>query len=318
LPQRRLHDYFLLAATVACDLIGREARRFEPVVEHRPRSLPDLPDLDAAVRWLTTERPTLLAVAADSGDWQLACALRAYFENGGHFADWRATHEAALHGNGSDRGRALIQFNLGALAMWTDRPAEGLDHFRSALAYSADDHQSRAAILTSQGMLAHQLFHDEEAAGYLREALSIDHDYPRITALGWNNLGLVEGRLGLRTQALEHHRRALALARQIDSPAAERGILLGLGETSLRLGVDAEAPFRLALELARSARFRMQEALALDGLAHATGDPQFWQQALEIFTELAAPRSALTRAHLDSPGTECCDLCRPVPGLVRT
>jgi tetratricopeptide (TPR) repeat protein len=162
-------------------------------------------------------------------------------------------------------------------------------------------------------MLAHLLHRDVEAAGYLRQALAIDHDGPRIRALGWNNLGLAEGRLGLREAALEHHRRALALARQIGSPTAERAILLGLGETSLRLGLPAVQPFRQARELARTGRFRIQEALALDGLAHATGDPAFWHQALTIFAELGVAQADLVRKHLDHPGVPCCDLCRATP-----
>jgi tetratricopeptide (TPR) repeat protein len=204
----------------------------------------------------------------------------------------------------------LIEVNLGGLAMWTDRPADGIEHFQRALARNGDDPGFRATALTNQGMLAHQLHRDAEAAMYLREALAISHDNPRITAMGWNNLALTEGRLGQRREALEHHRYALDLARRIGSASAERGILLGLGETSLRLGVDAEEPFRRTLELARAGRFRMQEALALDGLAHATGDPAYWHAALAILAELGVARADLVRRHLDNPGAVSCDLCR--------
>jgi tetratricopeptide (TPR) repeat protein len=310
-PRARLHDYYLAATTVATDLLGREGRRFEPALIHPPRYLPHLADLDAALAWLTAEHETLVAVALATEGWQLAGALRVYFEYRGHFADWRATHEKALRDAGSDPLAAtLIEFNLGALAMWTDRPADGIEHFRRALTLNVDDPGFRAAALTNQGMLAHQLHRDAEAATYLREALALTHDNLRITALGWNNLALTEGRLGQRREALEHHRLALDLARRIGSAAAERGILLGLGETSLRLGVSAEEPFRQTLELARAGRFRMQEALALDGLAHATGDPAYWHAALAILAELGVPRADLVRRHLENPEAACCDLCR--------
>jgi DNA-binding SARP family transcriptional activator len=310
-PRARLHDYYLAAATAATDLIGRDARRFAPTLAHPPRHLPHVADVDAALAWLAAEHATLLAVAAATDDWQLACVLRVFFEYRGHFADWRATHEKALRDAGSDPlGTTLIEFSMGALAMWTDRPADGIEHFRRALARNADDPQLRAATLTNQGMLAHQLHRDSEAAAYLRQALAIQHDNPLVTAMGWNNLALTEGRLGQRREALEHHRLALALARRIGSAAVERGILLGLGETSLRLGVSAEDPFRRTLELARAGRFRMQEALALDGLAHATGDPAYWHAALAIFAELGVPRADLVRQHLDNPDAACCDLCR--------
>lgn len=131
----------------------------------------------------------------------------------------------------------------------------------------------------------------------------------RLTALAWDNLGLTEGRFGRRQEALRLHRRALALARRAGSRAAERAILLGIGETSLRLGLPAANPFRRALRLARDGHFRMQEALALDGLAHATGDPAYWLQALDIFADLGVDRADLVRRHLAAPGVPACDLC---------
>lgn len=310
-PPGRLHDYYLAVTITAGDLFGREARRFDPTLEHPPQHPPQFADLDAALNWMVAEHSTLLAVAAASDGWQLACALRAYFEHRGHFADWRTTHLKALRCNEYDLlGSTLLRFSLGALAMWTDRPAEGMGHFRRVLAGNAGDQPLRAAALTSLGMLAHQLHRDVEAAGFLREALAIDHDSLRLTAMGWNNLGLTEGRLGRPRDALRHHRQALALARRTGSSTAERGILLGLGETSLRLGLPAEEPFRRALELARTGRFRMQEGLALDGLAHATGETAYWYEALAIFTELGVPRARLVGRHLADPGVACCDLCR--------
>ena len=57
--------------------------------------------------------------------------LRPYFELQGHFADWRATHERALRLAPPTRpAQALLLFNLGGLAMWTGRLAEGIDHLR--------------------------------------------------------------------------------------------------------------------------------------------------------------------------------------------
>jgi tetratricopeptide (TPR) repeat protein len=318
-PLAPLRDYYLAAAGAATDRIGADARRFHPVRTSAAAHLPPLPDLDAALSWLDSERATLVSLATTDDDWQLACVLRVYFEHQGHFADWRATHEHALRAaHGDPLATTLIRFNLGACAMWTGRLDEGLDHFQRSLATETDDPQLRATALTSMGMLAHLLHRDIEAAGYLRRALEITHDNPRTTALGLNNLGLTEGRLGQRDAALDHHRRALALARQAGSTAAERAVLLGLGETSLRLGLPAEIPFRQARDLARRGRFRMQEALALDGLAHATGDRRAWREALAIFTDLGVERAALVRAHLDNPGMPACDLCRVTPPVAVT
>jgi DNA-binding SARP family transcriptional activator len=306
----RLHDYYLAAATTAGDLISREARRFEPTVAHPPAQLPPLTDVDDALAWFVAEEATLLAVAEAGGGWQLPCVLRAFFEHRGHFAGWRATHEVGLRAaRGDPRGTALLRFNLGALAMWTERHEEGIEQFQLAVAAGVGDHELEATALTNMGMLAHLLVRDVEAVGYVRRALAIEHNNLRTRALGWNNLALAEGRLGERRRALAHHQQALTLARQIGSPTAERGILLGLGETSLRYGLPAAESFRRALALARTGRFRMQEALALDGLAHATADPRYWREALVIFHELGVPRADAVRRHLAEPDARACDLC---------
>jgi hypothetical protein len=92
-------------------------------------------------------------------------------------------------------------------------------------------------------------------------------------------------------------------------------VLLGLGETSLRIGRPAGREFRQALRLAREARYPMHEALALDGLAHATGDPTHWRAALPIFTELGVAQADLVRRHLADPGGHWCDLCPATAGM---
>jgi tetratricopeptide (TPR) repeat protein len=145
--------------------------------------------------------------------------------------------------------------------------------------------------------------------GALRRALAIDHSNDRTKAFGWNNLALTEGRQGRAEAALAHHGQALAIARQMASPSAVRTVLLGLGETSLRIGRPAEDEFRQALRLAREARYPMHEALALDGLAHATGDPAYWRQALAIFADLGVAQADLVRQHLADPAGRWCDLC---------
>jgi len=313
-PRARLHDYYLAAATAATDLINRESRRFEPTLTHPSQRLPPLADLDAARSWLAAERAALVAVATVTDGWQLACVLRAFFEFEGHFVDWQTTHERALrYAAGDPLGTTLIHFNLGALAMWTGRLADSMAHFHQALdCHEGLGHgQLEAVALTSLGMLAHLRHQDVEATGYLRRALAIEHGGLHTEALVWNNLGLAEGRLGERG-ALDHHLRALALARRVGSRTAERTTLLGLGETSLRLGFPAAEAFQEAYELARAGRFRMQEALALDGLAHATGDSRFWRQALNIYADLGVSRADVVRAHLENPGAARCDLCRAV------
>jgi tetratricopeptide (TPR) repeat protein len=313
LPLARLRDFYLVTATVATDVISPEGRRFEPVAELPPAHVPVIDGLDGALAWLAAEHDALLAFAAGPHGWQLALVLRAYFEHGGHFGQWRDTHERALRETKDNpRATALLEFNLAAVAMWTDRPADGMAHLRRASAVAApSDLSLRATILSNLGMLAHQQFRDVEGAEYLRASLAVEHGNPRITALAVNNLALTEGRLGEPERAMAHHREALALARSTGLPTAERAVLLGMGETALRLGLVAEArtAFRAAVESARAGRFRIQEALALDGLAHATGDPAHWRAALAILRDLGVPRAETVASHLAAPGEPCCELC---------
>jgi len=305
-PRQRLHDYYLAAAVRATDVISREVRRFEPRLVRPPACLPELVGLDGALAWLETEHRTLVEVTETTDDWQLACVLRTYFELQGHFADWRTTHERLLPTT-DPYGQALVRFNLGGLCMWTGRLADGMAHLRHVL--GTGDPQLEATTLTSLGMLAHLLHRDAEASGYLRRALAIDHPNDRTKAFGWNNLALTEGRQGRAEAALQHHRRALAIARRLPSPSAVRTVLLGLGETSLRIGRPAEDDFRQALRLAREARYPMHEALALDGLAHATGELGYWREALAIFTDLGVAQADLVSRHLADPAGRWCDLC---------
>ncbi|HEY7101282.1 MAG TPA: BTAD domain-containing putative transcriptional regulator [Mycobacteriales bacterium] len=305
-PRQQLHDYYLAAAVRATDVISREVRRFEPRLVRPPAHLPVPVGLDGALAWLETEHRTLVEVTETTDDWQLACTLRTYFELQGHFADWRATHERLLPTT-DPYGQALVRFNLGGLCMWTGRLADGMAHLRHVL--GTGDPQLEATTLTSLGMLAHLLHRDAEASGYLRRALAIDHDNDRTKAFGWNNLALTEGRQGRAEAALQHHRRALAIARRLHSPSAVRTVLLGLGETSLRIGRPAADDFRQALRLARDARYPMHEALALDGLAHATGELAHWREALAIFTDLGVAQADLVRRHLADPAGRWCDLC---------
>lgn len=315
--RQRLHDYYLTMTTAATDMIDPGLRWFEPAVSHPPEQRPDLPDRAAAWAWLTAECQTLLALCETSGDWQLAAALRAYFERTGRFGDWRRTHERALQDlPDADRpGAAILQHGLGSVEGWSGRPEQAIAHFHEALTASRGDPRLTGATLNSLGMVLHLAGRDTEAEGFLREALAIEGRSPRLTALTLGNLGLVSARLGRHDAALDLHGEAVALARECDAPLVECAAHLGLGETLLRIGAPDPEPFEQALAIARAYEFGIQEAIALDGLAHVTGDPEHWWQALDIFARLGVAQAELVRAHLADPTGAPCDLCR-APSLV--
>lgn len=310
--RQRLYDYYLAMTAAATDEIDRGLRRFEPAVSHPPEHRPDLPDKVAAWAWLTAEYRTLLALCETSDDWQLAAALRGHFERTGQFGDWRRTHEQALEnlGDSDHLGAAILHHSLGSVDGWSGRPEQGIAHFHEALTASRGDPRLAGGALNSLGMALHLAGRDAEAEGFLREALAIEGRSPRLTSLALGNLGLVSARLGRPDAALDLHREAIALAQQCAAPLVECAAELGLGETLLRIGEPDPGPFEHALALARAYGFGIQEAIALDGLAHVTGDPEHWWQALGIFARLGVAQAELVRAHLADPAGAHCDLCR--------
>lgn len=326
--RRRLHGYYLTTATAAMDVIDRALRWFDPVVADPPEHRPDLPDRDAAWAWLAAEYRTLLAVCETGRDWQPAAVLRGYFERTGQFGDWRRTHERALarlldaeqlgadgdtdtDGDHLDRlGVAILHHSLGSVEGWSGRPEQAIAHFHEALAAGRGDPTLAGPTLNALGMALHLAGRDREAEGFLHEALAIDGRSTRLTSLTLGNLGLVNARLGRRDAALDLHHEAIALARRAEAPMVESAAELGLGETLLRLGEPDPGPFERALALARGIEHGIQEAIALDGLAHVTGEPEHWWQALGIFARLGVAQAELVRVHLADPGGAHCDLCR--------
>jgi tetratricopeptide (TPR) repeat protein len=197
---------------------------------------------------------------------------------------------------------------------WSGRPEQAIAHFREALTAGRGDPRLSGPTLNSLGMALHLAGRDTEAEGFLNEALASDGPSPRLTALTLGNLGLVNARLGRRAEALDLHHEAIALARRSAAPMVESSAELGLGETLLRIGEPDPAPFEHALALARTIEHGIQEAIALDGLAHVTGDAEHWWRALAIFARLGVAQAELVRAHLADPTGVHCDLCRaPVP-----
>lgn len=313
--RQRLYDYYLTMTSAATDLIDRAMRWFEPAVSHPPEHRPDLPDRAAAWAWLTAEYRTLLALCETSRDWQLAAVLRACFERTGQFGDWRRIQERALRSlRATDHlGAAVLHHSLGSLEGWSGRPEQGIAHFHEALTAGRGNPGLTGGALNSLGMVLHLAGRDAEAEGFLREALTIEPRSPRLTALTLGNLGLVSARLGRRDAALDLHREALALARECAVPLVECAAELGLGETLLRIGEPDPRPFEDALVLARENELGVQEAIALDGLAHVTGELEHWWQALDIFARLGVAQAELVRAHLADPTGAHCDLCRAPP-----
>jgi DNA-binding SARP family transcriptional activator/tetratricopeptide (TPR) repeat protein len=306
---RRLRDYYLAAAVAATDHLNRNLRRFEPSIEHAPAVLPDVDDIDAALRWLEVEHTTLVTVALTDDGWQLTAVLRTFLEQRGYFADWRTTHVRALAATTDRLGLAVLHANLGALEAWSGAHQPAMDHFAAVLALAPDHPALTAAIHNSMAMRCHLAGDDRAAVEHARLALAVDGANDRLRAGAWCNLALASARLGEHDDALRWHHRAVELAERGGEPTVRVHTYLGLGETLLRLGSPAAVWFERSLELSRHQGTRIQEAIALDGLAHVTGDLDAWRAAAVIFDELGLAQAELVRRHLADPDGWWCDLC---------
>lgn len=308
--ESRLRDYYLTAVAVAVDQLNPTLRRFQPVVHRPPVTLPALHDRESSIGWLRREHRTLLRLAGTGDDWQLACLLRVYFEVCGHFGDWLSTHQHARAVVGDDRSAAgYLALNLGGLATWQNDPDTAIAEYLCAADLLADQPALVAGACATISMLQHQRLDDPAAVRYARRALSIPEAPPVARALAWCNLGLATARTGRAEVALRMHRRALREADSSGDLSIRCAANLGLGESSLRTDRPAEGAFRTALALAEQQGNRIQTAIALDGLAHATHEATYWQSALDIFTALGVPQAALVRRHLREPERPQCDLC---------
>jgi len=307
--ERRLRDYYLAAAVAATDRLNRYLRRFEPSIEHPPAALPDLGDNDAALRWLEAEHATLVTVALTDDGWQLAAVLRTFLEQRGYFADWRATHARALETTTDRHGLAVLHANFGALEAWSGENRAAMEHFAAVLELSPEHPALTGAIHNAMAMRSHLAGDDHTAVEHARLALDVEGASDQLRAGAWCNLALASARLGKHQDALRWHRRAVELADRCGEPSVRVHTYLGLGETLLRLRRPAADWFERSLDLARHQGTRIQEAIALDGLAHATGDLDAWRAAAAIFDDLGLAQAALVRQHLADPDGRWCDLC---------
>lgn len=306
----RLRDYYLAAVTTAVDHLNPTLRRFRPRLDRPPAVVPALHDRESSLDWLHREHRTLIRLASTGDDWQLACLLRVYFEVRGHFGDWLSTHRYARSVVGEDRaGQGYLALNLGGLAAWQSDPDTAIREYQAAAELLTDQPALAAGAYATIAMLQHQRFDDRAAIVYARRALSIPEASPVARALAWCNLGLATARTGGAAVAMTMHRRALREAEDSGDLSTRCAANLGLGESSLRLGRLAAGPFRTALALAEQQSNRIQQAIALDGLAHATHEASYWQSALNIYTSLGVPQADLVRRHLSEPDRPQCDLC---------
>ncbi len=251
-----------------------------------------LPDHAAALTWLDTHHPHLLAAQRTAAAhhrhqtvWHLAWTLYTFQRRRGHRHD--------------------------ALAVW-----------RTAVE-AAERLPDPVARIRSHRLLgdAHaDLGQHERAIGHLHRALELaeHHHDPLEQALTHHILAPVWGRSGDDRRALEHSRRALECYRAVGRPAWVASALNLVGWYAARLGDHdtARDHCRAALALHRRHRYPEGEAATLDSLGyveHLTGHHRravdHYRRALALYRTLG--NAAETATTLDNLGHPLAALGRP-------
>ncbi|MFD0664990.1 tetratricopeptide repeat protein [Thermocatellispora tengchongensis] len=306
---RRLFDFFTYSASAAMDVLFPHEKARRPDIPPGSGALMEFVDEDHALRWLETERATLLAVAARTAQssWAvyailLSTILYRFLDIHGHFDEAVTLHTYAVasarsRGDAVSEGRAL--HNLGTVYQRQGRYQEAVDHLRKALEIilQADQPEVEAFVRSDLGLVLLLLGQYEPALRELGRALRLFEELDDLTGQGQvlNNMGLAFVRQNLLEEALDHMRRSLVLFRGTGDRPRQGYALNDIGAVYQRTGNHVEALdyHSEALAVARETGDKALEAAALNGLGNTNrlfalreSVLEFHEQALRIAEEI--------------------------------
>jgi DNA-binding SARP family transcriptional activator/DNA-binding XRE family transcriptional regulator len=319
--ERRILDHYLHTANAASQVLSPHRDPLDLAVPEPGVTPEDLTDYGAAVAWFTAELPVLLAAVAhgpalglDTHVWQLAWALKSFFDIAGHWQEWVTTHELALDAarrTGDRNGIARTHRNLGRIYSRQARYPEADTHLRRSLELcrELDDPVGQAHALRNIGVLLGRQNQHRPALSYAQQALTLfrtsGHRVGQARVL--NLVGWCHGRLGDYAQAITHCQQALDLMQELGDADGEGSTWDSLGYAHRHLGHHREAltcyERSLRLERERGDLREMAETLELLGDAHLdAGESEAarhaWLQALDLLRQLGHPRAQHVRAKL--------------------
>jgi tetratricopeptide (TPR) repeat protein len=303
----RLFDHYLSAAATAMDVLLPAERHRRPSVPASASPAVPIADVDAARRWLDTERANLVATAAHAPAehaTRMSAVLFRYLDQGSHFRDGLTLHGHALQAarrSGDRAAEALAATNLGVVHWQLGDLSRAMDLARRALGLARElgDKLGEARTLDILGAVAETLGRYEESAEHTRQALDLAQ--AEGDRSGEANLLVSVGncyrRLGRYPEAVEHLERAVELSRELGHHLGESDALDHLGLAHQRLGLHEEAVdcHQRALDRFRELGYRFGEAHALTNLGSAhrllgrtREAAEHHRRALDLFRELGS------------------------------
>jgi tetratricopeptide (TPR) repeat protein len=303
---RRVLDFYTHTAHTADRLLSPHRPPVQldlPAPGAYPQPLPDVP---AALGWLDTEHPVLLAAQRTAAShvwytlvWRLAWALDTFHGRRGHRHDrlavWRGALDAAAYLPGPTP-RILAHRLFGLSYAELGRHEEGIGHLHQALALAEEyhdiDQQARAHRVLA---MAWELRGDNrQAMRHATRSLDLHRttDVPGWEADAFNIVGWYAARSAEYDTARRHCQAALTLYRQHHNPEGEAATLDSLGYIAHHTGHHRQAIryYQQAFTLYRAVGNTSQSADTLDSLGHphiAAGEHEHartaWREALDLY-----------------------------------
>ncbi|PRY44724.1 DNA-binding SARP family transcriptional activator [Umezawaea tangerina] len=304
----RVVDFYLHTAHTADRHLNphRAPIRLDPpATGTHPHPLPDYP---AALAWLGSHHPHLLAAqhtaathARHQTVWHLAWSLNTFHQlRGLHHDDlevWQAAADAAAHLPDSTTHPHILRL-LGRAHSELGQQEQAVTHLHHALDLAA--HQENPAQQAFTHLALAQVWErrrdDRQALDHAHHALDLFRScgQPVGEAIALNTMGWTAARMGDHDTARDHCRAALALHRHHDDPGGEAHTLDSLGFIDHHTGRhhDAIAHYQQALTLFRTLDNTTEAADTLSHLGHphaALGNHEqaraVWTEALELYRE---------------------------------
>jgi tetratricopeptide (TPR) repeat protein len=302
----RVVDFYRQTAHTADHLLHphRAPIQFDPPASGA--RLDPLEDVPAALAWLDTHHPHLLAAQHITAAhqryqavWHLAWTLGSFHAQRGHHHEelvvWQIAADAAAHLPGPT-ALSHAHYHLGHAYAGLGMHEQSIEHLHQALALAEHHHDPthQARTLYTLAWAWGRRGDDRQAMEHARRALDLIRplNQPTWEAEILNTVGWYAARLGDYDPARTHCQAALSLHRHHHHTAGEASTLDSLGYIAYHTGQHASALdyYRQALALFHKHGDTHAEADTLFGIGQtyaALGDHEQaragWRQALELY-----------------------------------